>query len=323
MSGIFDYDLRSAFPEVAKELIDFRECKWIESPEYQEKAIYGYVRCEVTIYDWVMVSPILRETEEGLISPIGTWEEYLTKGELDFITKWKIGEWKIIEGWWAITSRKALKKPLKLPMEKLLLYKQGSELQKLLAKRMSTGVYGRTGEDWGKEFGPNFNPVYFSEISTQVRLEVGNFLYSHGIGPGDNEGYGHLIHVGVDSVMLDKELDISKDTQWRLAYEGEALIISSGLVYTALTKPKGLHLEEVLSLIKEHPRQPYYEKKIKRRLTLGDSLAQHRLGDIGKEFEFSVSINLLNAEHDRDFKKLPQTGQQVLSRKYTSKPIEV
>lgn len=712
-----DYDLSSAFPSVAKELIDFRECKWVESSEYHPEAIYGYVRCEVTIYDWVMVSPILRETEDGLISPVGTWEEYLTKGELDFITKWKIGEVKILEGWWAITSRKALKKPLKIPMEKLLLYKQGSELQKLLAKRMcfsedtkimaqtgstsvtelelgdlvysinpetlqielkpivalhrypysglmvhyenkrhdflvspehrmllkrdvgkgyefiqagclkrrsvnrwvfppysamkglvrsetslwdyqdidatvhvkpnkkwastfekdkdfryignssgyhvrashivdpgkleadkdcgvfmknarrshdlpwhfatddwlellgwyisegcilydwkanyraialtqkhykkeiesllvrmalpysvkynpqgvatfsiphhavfnycmkncgdkaehkhipaelfeldsshllhlfktlmlgdgsntdhrvigkystispflardfqqlcihlgyktrivfedgkssiyrvfiysnkrrscikrdvidfkqydgfiwgvtvadnetvlagrnnkfefvgqSTGVYGRMGEDWGEEFGPNFNSVWFSEVSTQVRLQVGEFLYSHGIGPGDNEGYKTLVHIGVDGTMLTEQID-NKDPQWRLAYEGEALVISSGLVYTALTKPKGLKLHEVLALINEHPRQPYYEKKIKRRLTLGDSLAQHRLGDIGKEFDFSVSINLLNQDHDRIFPKTPQTGQQLLNKHYKSKPRRV
>jgi hypothetical protein len=204
---VYDYDLRSAFPEVAKELIDFRECKWVESPEYHAEATYGYVRCEVTIYDWVMVSPILRETDDGLISPVGTWEEYLTKGELDFIAKWKIGEYKILEGWWAITSRKALKKPLKIPMEKLLTYKQGTELQKLLAKRMSTGVYGRMGEDWGEEFGPNFNSVWFAEVSTQVRLQVGEFLYAHGIGPGDNEGYSHLLHIGVDGVMLDCKLE--------------------------------------------------------------------------------------------------------------------
>lgn len=319
---IYDYDLSSAFPSVAKELIDFRECKWVESPEYHPEAIYGYVKCLVTIYDWVMISPILRETEDGLISPVGTWEEYLTKGELDFITKWKIGEVKILEGWWAITSRKALKKPLKIPMEKLLLYKQGSELQKLLAKRMSTGVYGRMGEDWGEEFGPNFNSVWFSEVSTQVRLQVGEFLYSHGVGPGDNEGYGKLVHIGVDGTMLTEQLD-NKDPQWRLAYEGDALVISSGLVYTALTKPKGLKLSEVLAMIKAHPRQPYYEKKIKRRLTLGDSLAQHRLGDIGKEFDFSVSINLLNQDHDRIFPKTPQTGQQLLNKHYKSKPRRV
>jgi len=319
---IYDYDLSSAFPSVAKELIDFRECKWVEDSKYHAEAFYGYTKVEVTIYDWVTVSPILRETEDGLISPVGTWEEYLTKAELDFITKWKIGEWKILEGWWAITSRKALKKPLKIPMETLLKYKQGTELQKLLAKRMSTGIYGRMGEDWGEEFGPNFNSVWFAEVSTQVRLQVGEFLYAHGIGPGDNEGYSHLCHIGVDGVMLTEPLT-NLENGWRLAYEGEALIISSGLVYTMLTKPKGLKLGEVLEMVKEHPRQPYYEKKIKRRLTLGDSLAQHRLNDIGTEFDFSVSINLLNQEHDRIFPKVPQTGVQLLSKHYKSKPRRV
>jgi hypothetical protein len=319
MSPVYDYDLSSAFPSVAKELIDFRECKWVESPEYHAEAIYGYVNALMTIYDWVMVHPILRETEDGLDSPVGTWPDFFTKEQLDFVTKWGVGEFKILEGIWATTTRKALKKPLKVPMETLLKYKQGRELQKRLAKRMSNGVYGRMGEDWGEEFGPNFNSVWFCEVSTRVSLQVGEFLYSHGIGPGDNEGYSHLLHIGVDGVMLTEPLT-NLENGWRLAYEGEALIISSGLVYTALTKPKGLHLAEVLALIKEHPRQPYYEKKIKRRLTLGDSLAQHRLGDIGKEFDFSVSINLLNQDHDRDFPKVPRDGGQLLSKHYRSKP---
>jgi len=204
---IYDYDLSSAFPNVAKELVDTRDCQWIESSEYQEKAIYGFVHCQVTIYDWVMVSPILQETEAGLISPIGTWEEYLTKAELDFITKWKIGEWKILEGHWAVTTRKAFRKPLKAAMEKLLTYKQGSELQKLLAKRMSTGVYGKLGEEWTDEFGDYFNSVWFAEISTQTRLQVAEFLYAHDIGPGDNRGYKHLLHIGVDGIMLDCSLE--------------------------------------------------------------------------------------------------------------------
>jgi len=113
------------------------------------------------------------------------------------------------------------------------------------------------------------------------------------------------------------------DNQWKLAYNGEALIVSSGLVYTQQTKPKGLRLPEILAMIKEHPKSSYYERKLRRRLTLGDALAQDRLGDIGKEMDFSVSLNLINPLHDRDFLKLPSTGQQLLSKKYRSKPIKV
>ena len=102
---VYDYDIVSAFPSVARDLIDIRQLEWLESSEYQPDAVYGYVKCEVTIYDWVMVSPILKEDEDGgLVSPTGTWETYLAKGELDFIDKWKIGEYKILEGWWAIAK---------------------------------------------------------------------------------------------------------------------------------------------------------------------------------------------------------------------------
>jgi len=104
MNPAYDYDIVSAFPSVARDLVDIRCLEWVESSEYQPEAIYGYCKCEVTIYDWVMVSPILKEDEDGgLVSFVGTCDEmYLTKGELDFIDKWKIGEYKILEGWWAI-----------------------------------------------------------------------------------------------------------------------------------------------------------------------------------------------------------------------------
>jgi len=75
----------------------------------------------------------------------------------------------------------------------------------------STGIYGKFGEERANEFGPYFNPCWFAEISTQVRLQVAEELYSHGIGPGDNEGYKSLIHISVDGFLLDCPIEeISK-----------------------------------------------------------------------------------------------------------------
>jgi len=216
-----------------------------------------------------------------------------------------------------------VRKPLKAPMEKLLLYKQGAELQKRLAKRMANGVYGLTGQEWTDQFGPHFNSVWFASISTRARLQVADLLYSHGIGPGDNEGYKTLLSVDVDGTKLTQEIDVTNDKGWSLKYEGPALIISSGLVYTETTKPKGLHLKDVLAMIKAHPRLEYYETKVKRRLTLGDALAQNRMEDLGKEMDFSVSISLLNQDHDRDFPKMPRSGGQLLNNKYRSQPRRV
>jgi hypothetical protein len=318
----FDYDLASAFPTVAKDLIDTRDCKWIQSDKIVKEAVYGYVKCKVVINDWVMVSPIIMDIGDGLISPTGDWETYLTKSELEFIDKHGIGKYTIKDGWWAVPRvirRQGLNKPLFTPMTKLLEFKQRTGLQSLLAKRMSTGVYGKFGEERTEEFGEHFNPCWFAEISTQTRLKVAEFLYAHGVGPGKGEGYDSLIHIGVDGVLLTEPRGTASG-DWKLTSESDVLVVSSGLVYTRVTKPKGLRLEDILGMIAEHPRRKYYSKGVVRRLTLGDSLAQSRLQDIGKEIEFQSSISLIEQEHDRDFTKVPKTGEALLQNKYKSTP---
>lgn len=107
---------------------------------------------------------------------------------------------------------------------------------------------------------------------------------------------------------------------WRLSYVGSALVVSSGLVFYANKKPKGLGLDDILELIKEHPMTGYYEKRLRRRITLGDALSQERFSELGHEKEMVSSIDLIRQTHDRNFKKLPQTGRQLLSHHYNSTP---
>ena len=116
---------------------------------------------------------------------------------------------------------------------------------------------------------------------------------------------------------------MNNSSKWRLSYTGPALVVSSGLVYTQQTKPKGLTLNIILEMIQEHPRTAHYEKKLKRRLTLADSLSRNTPEDIGKVVELSSSIDLYRLEHDREFNKLPKTGEQLLANKHKSKPKKV
>lgn len=113
------------------------------------------------------------------------------------------------------------------------------------------------------------------------------------------------------------------NSKWRLSYIGSALVVSSGLLYTKQTKPKGLTLDNILEMIKEHPRTGYYEKRLQRRVTLGDALSQDKFDELGKEVDMVSSIDLIRLDHDRVFKMTPQTGQQLLSRHYSSNPMEV
>ena len=201
MSPAYDYDLISSFPTVARDLIDIRQCNWIQSDKYIKKAVYGYIECTVTINNDVKVSPIIYEDEEvNLSTPVGSWNTYLTKGEVDFIYKWGIGHVVIRDGWWAVPKDDIKHKPLGIAMQGLLSYKEhDNKLVRELSKRISVGVYGKFGEEHEDEFGKYFNSCYFAEISSQVRIQVAEFIYEHGV--QDN-----LIHVSVDGVLLDKEV---------------------------------------------------------------------------------------------------------------------
>ena len=201
---VFNYDIVASFPAVMQELLDIRYCDWVQSDKYVDKAIYGYCKGKITIYDDVQVSPIIRIKDDGSSSsPTGTWLDYLTKNEIDFIQRWKIGKFNIENGYWAIPKVPIdeITRPLKEPLSKILKFREMSGIQSFLAKRMSVGIYGKTGEEYEEVLGPYANPCWFAETSTQVRLQVAEFICS-------NQLQQHLIHVGVDGILLDKKTSI-------------------------------------------------------------------------------------------------------------------
>ena len=186
----------------------------------------------------------------------------------------------------------------------------------MVAKRVAVGIWGKLMEEHQDSFGPHFNPAWGAEVSTQVSLQVAEFIYRHKL--QDN-----LISVGVDGVLVDKEVKLrDADVGWRLSYTGPALVVSSGLVFLGDKKPKGLILDDILEMIREHPRQEYYRKEIMRRVALGDALATD-FDDLGRERAMGSSITLFHQEHDREFPKLPSNGEQLLRRHYRSRPIRV
>lgn len=204
------YDLNSSFPNIAKNLIDTRHYEWVHRKDWGWTDYYGYAKCIVTINDNIKVSPIIQIDEEGnQTTPTGAWETYLTLEEIRFILDWQIGEVKILDGWWLTPRTGTITYPLKKPMEKLLAYKDSDdELVRRLAKRMSVGIYGKFGEEWNYRFAPHFNPVYFAEISTQVRLKVAEFIYKRGL-------QSNVLEVRVDGVLLDIEVK-DLNSEWRL-----------------------------------------------------------------------------------------------------------
>lgn len=309
----------SAFPSVVANLYDIRNCEIIHSNKYQENALYGYCKGIVNIYDEVKVSPIIRVDEKGnSSSPTGTWPDYLTKNDMKFIKDWDIGRFDILDGHWLFAKK--LTQPMKNVTERLLRYKVNGGLRADIAKAMSVGgLYGKLGEDRITEFGPHFNPAWFAQVSTEIRIEDAEFIYR-------NHLQDNLIHVSVDGILSDKKVELKGNGEageWRLSQESPALVLSSGLVYLENRMPKGLTLDEILDMFNAHPNTGYYERILPGRVTLGEALEADRLKDVGRLVDKRTSIDFLRQHHDREFKKVPMTGRQVLSNCYDSVPYKV
>ena len=203
----WDYDIVASFPSVVRELYDLRHCYWANNKELPYDAVYGYCECKVTI--WAEVSPIIYVDKDGrLTTPTGTWRTYLTLSEIEFIQKWDIGKVEIVDGWWAFEKKPAISNfdnemyPFQVVINRLLKFKDSeNKLVAHLAKQMAVGVYGKFGEEHKEKFGKYFNPVYFAEISTKIRLAVAEFIYKH-------ELQDNLIHVSVDGILVDKEIKL-------------------------------------------------------------------------------------------------------------------
>lgn len=197
----YDYDIESSFPGEIAKLIDFRECKWYHQKEYIPEAIYGYTDNKTTIFDWAKVHPIIHINKDGSSdTAVGTRPNQSTKKEIEFVDKWEIGEIEIYDGWWCVHNNpEQLARPMENLIARLLKYKARDGLQGMLSKRMSVGVYGKFGEDRKDKVGPHFNPCWFAEVSTNVRLEVADFIYR-------NKVQDDVIHASVDGVLLERKL---------------------------------------------------------------------------------------------------------------------
>lgn len=110
---------------------------------------------------------------------------------------------------------------------------------------------------------------------------------------------------------------------WKRAYEGEMVCLGSGAIWFADKVPHSISLEDLKDMVKKNPRKGYYERLIKRRVTLGQAKESGKYDEIGTYREMSTSIDLWRLNPLRKFKKLPTTGQQLLSNVYDSVPNKI
>jgi hypothetical protein len=118
------------------------------------------------------------------------------------------------------------------------------------------------------------------------------------------------------------ELSVREEEDWKLAYDKDALVVTSGLVYLQGKKHHGLRLDELLNMMREHPESHYYSKTIRHRVSLGQALQSNRFEELGRETDMVAAIDL-SSTHDRVFDPCPRTGGELLAQHQTSHPYRV
>ena len=137
-----------------------------------------------------------------------------------------------------------------------------------------------------------------------------------------------------NKIAIDADLEAGKSYfigtnvrmgAWKMNDSTACLILSPGRVFTSDKKPQGLYYNDVTEMIKEHPRDSYYHKILKRPQTLSESIELNNLRGLGevREFHTSIDINLARTSQDRIFKEFPHNGGELLSKKYHSEPITI
>jgi len=171
---VYSYDIKSAYPAYMTKCIDFNKGKWVKTKTYTEDAYAGFYECKVSAME-PYFSPLSYKINALSVYPNGDFKTYLTKLDLDFISKnFENCEFNIISGYefWP----KELLFPLKEEIEKLYAWKERETdpVIKWAVKIFMNSLYGKTIQTAGDEnnTGKLFNPMWASEITAATRIKL-------------------------------------------------------------------------------------------------------------------------------------------------------
>lgn len=228
----YDYDIASAYPSEAARLVGMRG-SWYQSSHWIQGAEYGFCYARIHMDINLPMSPLMFRLTSRMANnhpyrvvrnPVGIWEGWITKDEIEFVVSNYLGDVEIAEGWWFEPSNHD--RPFaRLVTQLYSLRKQGRESGDLLVanigKLKAAALQGRFMQSYvargQRVVGPAFNPVYAATITGRVRCKVAQVVM---------DNYEDVLGVMVDGVLSRKPLGLRQG--WHLDHIGECVVANHG-----------------------------------------------------------------------------------------------
>lgn len=335
------YDLKSAYPSIMIDLLDYSKGNWIESTDY-ENDIHGIYNIKYRWFnDYLGLFP---HTVDGLTVYPNIINDYayttVNEKELLFLEKSsKYGEFEIINGYQFIPYKEEFPYReclLRLFEEKEKAENENNENKRMIYKLFINSIYGKTAEaildrNTGLyETGRLYNPIYSNRITSLTRLKL--IQASLKISP-------YIVGFSTDSVLTEKAIDkkFIDNSLGMFTHEYSArdsIVLMSGVRYIQkendneieyTQKMRGfsndLNLKELLELNKEKDKIPTH---IYKPLTMFQGLKYNNLtkNDINV-FSDTVKILDINGDMRRIWQDNFLNAGECLSRNINSFPIPI
>lgn len=225
----YTYDIKSAYPKVISELIDYNLGKWkhCQNGKINKDAYSGYYECYIDCLE-MLLSPFTKKIQGLSVYPNGKFKQFLTKNEIEFYREnFSSVDIKIKDGVEFFPDEILM--PFKEEILRLYKWKETEKDDdvKYAVKIFMNAFYGKTIQKSGDEnrTGKVFNPIWATEITSQTRLKLFSLML---------QNIDSVIGTSTDSVHSTEPLKVPKSPtigDFALDFQGQGVYVMSDVYY--------------------------------------------------------------------------------------------
>jgi hypothetical protein len=326
---VWDWDIRSAYPQKMRNLVDFRKGTWekVDSVPVHKSGMLGVFNCTAEV-EADLHCIVYRDEREYNYNPNGTYDTLITWNKLNYAHFHEWGKFHVKDGWVWTPKDGVVCYPLRKKMDELFKLKGEAETEsdRMVIKRIMNAFEGkmceriffeRNGKMSPTTLGEIFNPCWRSEVENNTHLSVVNFCIENNIKP---------IAIMTDGVVTDVDLRIPSSTAmggWKLDSVTKGLVMGSGILALQGKHKEGdfsLNYDVLMEKIDPQSAEIVLEKD--GFVSIGEACERNMFAKLG-EYEVDKRVIKLNSDTKRIYPNEPANFGELLNNPYDSIPIDV